>query len=131
LGTPASSSQADCGVPTNWTIQYTRSGGFVGLEQSLTLKSDGSLKVQNEKPPADETKTVSSAQLETISNQLVRACPFTVEATKGVCADCYSYELTIQMDGRTYTVEAIDTTLTEELRPLINALGELFPTVGQ
>jgi hypothetical protein len=35
------------------------------------------------------------------------------------------------MDGQTYAVQALDTTLTEELRPLINSLDEFLQLTSQ
>jgi hypothetical protein len=35
------------------------------------------------------------------------------------------------MDGQTYTVQASDTTLTEDLRPLITTLDEFLQLAGQ
>jgi hypothetical protein len=126
LRTPTSPAKSACSPPTSWTIEYHRTGGFGGFDQSLTLQSNGSLTVQSERPPANEQMTISGDQVEAITDLLVRACPFEVGATQGVCADCFNYELKIQMDGQNYVVQALDTTLTEELRPLISILDEFY-----
>jgi hypothetical protein len=131
LGTPPKSSDAACSSPSTWTVEYNRTGGFGGFDQSLTLRSNGSLVIQSEHPPVDKQITVPEDHVEPITDLLVQACPFDVSQTKGVCADCFNYELNIQMDGQTYTVQALDTTLTEELRPLINALDEFLQVTGQ
>jgi hypothetical protein len=89
------------------------------------MKSDGSLTVQGEK------KTIPEGQVEAIADQLVQACPFVASPKEGVCADCFVYELNIQMDGQTYTVQALDTTLTEELRSLTTVLDGFLQAVGQ
>jgi hypothetical protein len=67
-------------------------------------------------------------QVEAITDLLVQACPFELDEKQGVCADCFNYELKIQMDDQTNAIQALDTTLTEELRPLINILDEFFTT---
>jgi len=131
LGTPTSSSNAACNTPSNWTIQYNRSGGFAGFNQSLILYSDGNLIIQSERPPVDEQKTISEDQVKAITGLLVNACPFEVDSGKGVCADCFIYALTIQMDSQTYVIEASDVTLAEELHPLINDLSQFLQETEQ
>lgn len=131
LGTPTIPPQADCNTPTNWSIHYRRTGGIAGFNQSLTLNSNGNLKVQSLKPQATDTKTVSDAQIKTISGLLADACPFTSDSTKkGTCADCFFYELTIQMDGQMYVTGASETELTVEMFGLIFTLDKFFQTAG-
>ena len=131
LATPTSNLQAACSSPTEWKIQYNRSGGFAGFNESMTLDTDGNLTVQSERPPADEQKKISEDQVKAITELLVQACPFEVGSTKGVCADCFIYDLNIQMNGQTYAVQVSDITLTEELQPLISALSQLLQGTEQ
>jgi hypothetical protein len=131
LGTPTSPSKADCSPPSDWTIEYNRTGGFGGFDQSLTLQSDGSLTIQSERPPLEAQMKIPEDHVEPITDLLVQACPFEAGPTEGVCADCFIYELNIQMNGQTYAVQASDMTLTEELHPLINALDEFLQIAGQ
>jgi hypothetical protein len=97
----------------------------------LTLQSDGSLSIQSEKPVFNKQTTLPKDHLQPIENLLAQACPFEVGRAAGVCADCFNYELNIEMDGKTYNVQATDTTLTEDLHPLINTLDEFFKVTGQ
>ena len=131
LETPTSLPQADCSAPTDWSIHYRRTGGIAGFNQSLTLNNNGALKVQSRNPQATETKTVSATQVKAISVLLADACPFAEDSVKGACADCFFYELTIQMDGRTYVVGASETALNEEMFSLIFTLDNFFPTADQ
>jgi hypothetical protein len=131
VGTPTQSADAACSPPSSWTIEYHRSGGIAGFDQSLTLQSDGSLEVQSEKPAVDKQIMIPEDHVEPIKNLLVQACPFETGRAKGVCADCYNYELNIEMDGQAYSVQASDTTLTEDLRPLVTTLDEFLQLAGQ
>ena len=131
VGTPTSRSSTACSAPTNWTIQYNRSGGFAGFNESMTLDSGGNLTVKSERPPADVQETISDDQVKEISKLLGQACPFETDSSKDSCADCFMYDLNIQMDGQTYTVHASDMTLIEELQPLISALDQLLQDAGQ
>jgi len=131
LETPTSQSNSACGTPKNWTIQFNRSGGFAGFNESLTLDSGGNLTVQSERPAVNMQKTISEDQLKTIADSLVQACPFNVPVDKNDCADCFVYDLKVQMDGIFYSVQASDMTAAEELQPLISALSQLLQDTGQ
>lgn len=131
LETPTQTVRADCSPPSNWTVEYHRSGGIAGFDQTLILHSDGSLAVQSAQPPVDKQLAIPEDHVEPIGNLLAQACPFPKAKAEGVCADCFNYELKIEMDGQTYEVQASDTTLTEELRPLITRLDEFLQLASQ
>ena len=126
LQTPTGTSSTACNSPSDWTIQYNRSGGFAGWDESLILHSDGRLSIQSERPPADVEKTIPESDLSEITKLLVDACPFEENLSDTNCADCFLYNLQIQMDGQTYKVTASDVTLTETLRPLVDTLDKLL-----
>ena len=126
LGTPANSSNSACNTPTKWTIQFNRTGGIAGFNQSLTVQSDGSLKIDSEKPPANEQKSISEKQVEEITTLLAQACPFNMQPNDVGCADCFIYNLSVQMNGQTYGMLATDVTLTDEVHPLIDTLNQLL-----
>lgn len=128
---PTKPSSSDCGPASNWKIEYHRTGGFGGFDQSLTLKSDGSLAIQSKKPALEKQTTLPADHLKAVSELLVQTCPFELSKDQGVCADCFMYSLEIQMDNRFYSVQATDTTLTEELRPLVTALDEFLKVTSQ
>ncbi|MBN1450607.1 MAG: hypothetical protein JW963_06290 [Anaerolineales bacterium] len=129
LGTPGSSATA-CNTPADWTIQYSRSGGFAGFKQSLTLHSDGSLTIQSENPPANVQKSISKEQVSEMANLLAQACPFKMQPNDAGCADCFIYNLSVQMNGQTYVMLATDVTLTDKLHPLIDVLSQLLQDTG-
>jgi hypothetical protein len=131
LGTPTIASNADCSSASNWTIEYHRTGGFGGFDQSLTVKSNGSLAIHSKNPPLDKQVSVPKDHIESITDVLVKACPFELVREEGVCADCYSYELNIQIDSKRYSVQALDTNLSEELRPLVTILDQFLQGTGQ
>ena len=130
LGTPTGSSATDCNTPANWMIQFNRSGGIAGFNQSLTLQSDGGLVIQSESPPANVQKSISKEQVSEITNLLVQACPFNMQPNDLGCADCFIYKLSVQMNGQTYGMLATDVTLTDEVYPLINMLSQLLQDTG-
>ena len=126
LGTPIASSTAACSLPANWTIQFNRSGGIAGFNQTMTLQSDGSMKIESEKPPANVRKAISKEQVGQIANLLAQACPFEMKPNDLGCADCFIYKLSVQMNGQTYNMLATDVTLTDQVYPLINTLNQFL-----
>jgi hypothetical protein len=126
LGTPTGLSASACSIPASWTVQFKRTGGIAGFNQSMTLQSDGSLKIQSENPPANVQKSISKSQIDNITNLLAQGCPFKMEPNDAGCADCFIYNLSVQMNGQTYTMLATDVTLTDQLRPLIDELSNLM-----
>ena len=131
LGTPKGQEQTGCSVPAQWVVQFNRSGGFAGVDESLTLDSAGKLTIQSERPARNEQKTISNDRVNAIGGMLAQACPFKMKPNDTGCADCYLYKLDIQMDGETYVMLATDVTLTEELHPLIAELNGLLQDSGQ
>ena len=120
------SADTACSPPASWKIEYHRTGGIGGFDQTLTLGSDGSLMVQSKRPAVDKQIMIPEDHVEPIKNLLVQACPFPTGRAEGVCADCYNYELNIEMNGKTFDLQASDTTLTEDLRPLITTLDQFL-----
>ena len=129
--TPTKSSSSACSSPSSWTIRFNLTGGFAGFNETLMLDNGGNLTVQSERPPVDVQKVVSEDQVAAFTKLLSQACPFDVIPDKGTCADCFVYDLEIQMDGQTYSVQASDVTLSGELQPLIGALSQLLQETGQ
>ena len=112
LGTPASPSDSACSVPASWMIQFKRTGGIAGFNQSLT--------------PANVQKSISKSQIDNITNLLAQGCPFEMEPNDAGCADCFVYNLKVQMNGQSYVMLATDVTLTDQLHPLIDELSNLL-----
>jgi len=129
--TPTRSSSSACNSPSSWTIRFNRSGGFAGFNETLTLDNGGNLTIQSERPPVDVQKIISEVQVATFTELLSQTCPFDVALNKGTCADCFIYDLEIEMDGQTYSVQASDVTLSEELQPLVGALSQLLQDTSQ
>jgi len=131
LGTPTQPANAACSPPSDWTIEYHRTGGIGGFDQSLTLQSDGSLTVKSDHPAVDKPMMIPEDHVAPIKNLLAQACPFPTARADSNCADCYNYDLRIEMNGQTYEVQASDTTLPEDMQPLISTLDQFLQLTSQ
>ncbi|MFZ5911252.1 MAG: protealysin inhibitor emfourin [Chloroflexota bacterium] len=126
LDTPQGQDDSVCALPKSWSLEFHRTGGFAGFDQSLTVNSQGELEIQSEQPPAVSSGTLSPEELAELAEVLTGACPFETPADRAKCADCFVYDLAIQWGDRNYRLQATDVNLTEELHALTGALGKYF-----
>ncbi len=103
-------------------VEFTRTGGFAGFNDELTVYQDGSARVTRKEFSREITLTAD--ELLTIRQLLQNAAFGTLQpeyppAAPG--ADYFTYTLTYE--GKTVT--AVDTGVPESLQPLIEALGTL------
>lgn len=119
-------SQTDCN-PAQWTIDFTRSGGFAGQTLSLHLLSSGSLTASG--PGAQVRGKAPADKLAQIGQLLREACPYLGTAGGNLrdCQDCFSYSLQVGLAGQTFLTQVTEGHL-GSLGPLIGALNSLLET---
>ncbi len=115
-----------CSVPETWSLSFHRSGGFAAFDQTLSINSQGELQVESNRPPLTSSRLLSADELARLAELLKQACPFAVPTRRGVCADCFNYELRLQWGEQAYVLQATDANLPEEWRALIGALSQFF-----
>ncbi len=116
----------NCPQPKQWAIELQREGGIMGLSQQLTLASDGTLQAKDINTQDTFTQTINASQILEIKNLLVQACPFETGRAAQACPDCYEYSLSIQMDDEIFRVKVSDTTIPQDMQPLIQTLSILL-----
>jgi hypothetical protein len=116
--------QAGCNAD-QWSLDFTRSGGFAGRTLSLHLLSSGLLTASGQ--GAQVRVKVPADKLALIGQLLREACPFPGSdgASPQNCADCFSYTLQIGMGGQTYFSQVTEGHL-GNLAPLLGALNALL-----
>ena len=89
---------------------FERSGGFMGLKSSLTLNLD--------ELPRD--------QAQALSRILDESHFFTLKENPPThpSPDGFQYTITVESDTATRTIHTSDTTVPEELRPLLHELSQ-------
>lgn len=115
-----------CPPPKVWAIEFQREGGFMGLSQQLNVASDGTTQAQDLRAGETFTRTLEPSQILEIENLLVQTCPFETGRTAKTCADCYEYSMTIQMDEEQVRFKVSDTTIPQDMQPLIQMLSSLL-----
>jgi heat shock protein HslJ len=103
-------------------VEFTRTGGFAGFNDALTVYQDGSATVTRKEFTREISLTAD--ELLTIRQLLQNAAFGTLQAEYPPAApgaDYFTY--TVTYEGKTVT--AVDTGVPESLQPLIEALGTL------
>lgn len=110
-----------------WTsIQFTQSGGIMGMLRTLTINRNGSWTVTNERSDNAVTGTLSADELEKLS-ELIASLSIKTDQQSGVCADCFIYSVEISSSGKSLVAEADDVNLADSgLGPLVMFLTELM-----
>jgi hypothetical protein len=110
-----------------WSITLTQSGGFAGLNRTVTVASDGNVTARDARTDQSGSLQLSSGELAALQ-QLVAASSF-VHPTKtdSGCADCFLYDLQIQSPAGRASFQLNDVTLPDSgLQPLVEYLVDLM-----
>ena len=116
----------ECPQPKTWEIEFQREGGIMGSSMQLKVASDGTLQAQDLNTQDTFTQTLNPSQVLEIENLLVQACPFETGRAAQACPDCYEYSMSIQMDEELFRVKVSDTSIPQDLQPLIQTLSILL-----
>jgi hypothetical protein len=102
-------------------LEFTRSGGFVGLDDHLTIRADGTGELRRKAIRRELTiePEVMNRLLQTLQETQFGGLQREYLAERG--ADLIEYEITV--DGRSVRTE--DTAIPETLKPLISQLVEI------
>lgn len=86
-------------------IEYRREGGLTGKAEAFTIYADGTLERED-----GTTRLLDPAQLDAALTAVDAAGFFdlSIPASTGVCNDCYTYIVTVNYDGKTNTITAVD-----------------------
>ena len=93
----------------NWSVKLTLSGGFAGLNRSISLNQDGQAIYIDKRAKSRVEKQVTKADLQTVA-KLVKILSPSDETVRGPsqCRDCINYVLAASYDG-THIRRAVDT----------------------
>lgn len=116
----------NCPQPKKWAIEFQRDGGIMGLSQQLKVAGDGTVQAQDLNTKNTFTQTLNPSQVLEIENLLVQACPFETGRAAQACPDCYEYSMSIQMDEEVFRVKVSDTSIPQDMQPLIQTLSILL-----
>jgi hypothetical protein len=94
----------------DWTISMTHSGGIMGLNRSIEIKSDGIYTVKDEHGKKEMTGQLSKEELANLI-QVVDSTTYSTNNEPYGCADCFIYEIAITGDGGSFSARVDDITI--------------------
>ena len=101
------------------------SGGFAGLNRELQLSSTGELSATDRRRDTHVTARVSADEISKIGS-LIPVAPASPSRKTG-CADCFLYDLTLHVRGRSVVVRTDDVSLGgSDIEPLVRNLVALL-----
>jgi hypothetical protein len=100
-------------------IKWTRSGGFIGLNEDLIIQSNGSVSYSSILF-GDGNLILTEDELEDILSQVDEALSIGLDSTyfaRSGVADYFQYQLTVRKDSETETVQWVDSWAAEKTIP--------------
>ncbi|MBL8102379.1 MAG: hypothetical protein JNM02_07615 [Anaerolineales bacterium] len=94
-----------------WTVEMTHSGGIVGLMRAIKISSDGSYTVTDERTNKTISGELSKDELAKLTEVIASTNYIPSEKPKGVCADCFIYDIEIQGSEKNLAVQLDDISL--------------------
>jgi hypothetical protein len=107
-------------------LSFTRSGGFAGTTETLTVRADGRAELEGDASPPGRLEV--PPELLTRLEEELQGLDWTRAATEPQnvdCADCFTYD--IRASGRSITTTAMGQS-GEELRDLLALIDEIIAT---
>ncbi|MBE0671184.1 MAG: hypothetical protein IH588_11395 [Anaerolineales bacterium] len=98
-------------IVDEWTVEMTHSGGIMGLMRAIKISSGGSYTVTDERANKTISGELSKDELAKLTEIITNTSYITSEKPKGVCADCFIYDIEIQGSGKNLAVQLDDISL--------------------
>jgi len=109
-----------------WKIKFTLSGGLRGLQRVVELANTGQMTVIDQKNERQVTIQLSEEDVTKIAGLVEEAAHLPPAGQLPNCADCFVYNLNMQMDSQYFSILVNDINLAESgLAPLVNILMDL------
>ncbi len=124
---PAAATPALPSSANEWTIKMTHSGGIMGLMRSVEVSSEGSYTVKDKRSNKTISGNLSKNEISRFTGIVTATERTAMEKPEGVCADCFIYDIEIQIDGEKFSVQLDDMNLSESgMVELVSSLRELM-----
>jgi hypothetical protein len=114
----------------DWTIKMTQSGGIMGISRSIEVSSDGKYSVVDERQNKTVTGELTTNELSELNELVINSSYVPETKPNGCeCADCFVYDLEMQVNGVKLSVQLNDVSLLNSgLELLVTYLRGLMDT---
>jgi hypothetical protein len=108
----------------NWQIQFSQSGGIMGISRSLMIASDGQVTATDKRTQQTVPDRLGSAALAQLK-ALAAAATYPTVTPAIACADCFYYRLEINGVSQPLSIQLIELILNGSgLEPLFDFLHD-------
>lgn len=107
-----------------WQASLHVTGGFAGVDRSLEVASSGAVTADDRHATRHVSGRATARDLSQLSD-LIATATWPDSAAASPCRDCFQYEITVRLDGKTTTARTNDVG-DAALQPLVKALTSLL-----
>ena len=126
LGTQVPNTQSTPSHGDSWTITLRQSGGFVGVDKTVQVSSDGQLVAADQRSGRRAALELAPKSISELSQLYYDAASPAQAPRESACADCFVYDLAIETQGGNTDIRLDDTSLAgSKAGPLIHYLIQL------
>ena len=97
--------------PGMWQIAFQVSGGFAGLDRTLTVSNTGSVSAEDRRRREKAISQATAGEVAQLESSLALIKNATAVQRNGQCRDCLLYEIDLTANGGSFRVQIDDTTL--------------------
>lgn len=119
-------------VPSDFSFEYSKSGGIAGINERLVFESQANI-IKFYKDAIVVEKRLSPESAELIKQAISNSSFFDLDSSyppkDSGAADYFSYSLTVTMDGKTHSVSWVDDFASSVEVP--ESLGVIVSTIGE
>jgi len=108
----------------DWQASFHLTGGFAGVDRSLEVASSGEVTASDRRATKHVFGRATARDVAQLSD-LIATATWPDSAAPSPCRDCFQYEITVRIDGKTTTARTNDVSA-GPLQPLVRALTGLL-----
>ena len=122
-GAPQASDVSFSVEPVDWNVTLVKSGGIMGVSRSVQIASSGEVTLKDLRSNLTTQSKLTPAELATLAGLVLSANP-DGPAQPSQCADCFIYDVKINLGDEIHELQFDDSSLAgSPLQPLVEFLA--------
>jgi len=112
---------------SNWQVELSITGGFAGVQKRIKISSTGEVSISDENNNLQAQEQLSKEEIDKLSKLVNEIKGLPVMSNPPTCADCFQYDLNVNVDGTQIQATVNDLNLqTSGIAPLVNELVNML-----